>query len=105
VKVAGPPRRTALKARVDCSHAAGHLTGGTDRGSRYAMPCVPGGCSARDARRRGCRGGDRVTLVMGIDQHRAQISAEWIDTVTGEISTTRIAPADRVANPPVFDPV
>jgi hypothetical protein len=22
-----------------------------------------------------------VTLVMGMDQHRAQISAEWIDTV------------------------
>ncbi len=31
----------------------------------------------------GCRGGDRVTLVMGMDQHRAQISAEWIDTITG----------------------
>jgi hypothetical protein len=27
-----------------------------------------------------------MTLVMGMDQHRAQISAEWIDTVTGEIS-------------------
>jgi hypothetical protein len=36
-----------------------------------------------------------VTLVMGMDQHRAQISAEWIDTFTGEISTARIAPADR----------
>jgi hypothetical protein len=33
---------------------------------------------------------------MGIDQHRAQISAEWIDTVTGEISRARVAPADRV---------
>jgi transposase len=32
---------------------------------------------------------------MGMDQHRAQISAEWIDTVTGEISRARIAPADR----------
>ena len=38
-----------------------------------------------------------MTLVMGIDQHRAQISAEWIDTITGEISHARIAPADRVA--------
>jgi transposase len=36
-----------------------------------------------------------VTLVMGIDQHRAQISAEWIDTITGEISRARVAPADR----------
>ena len=26
-----------------------------------------------------------MTLVMGMDQHRAQISAEWIDTVTGEV--------------------
>jgi transposase len=32
---------------------------------------------------------------MGLDQHRAQISAEWIDTVTGEISRARVAPADR----------
>jgi transposase len=36
-----------------------------------------------------------VSLVMGMDQHRAQISAEWIDTITGEISRARIAPADR----------
>jgi transposase len=32
---------------------------------------------------------------MGMDQHRAQISAEWIDTITGEISRARVAPADR----------
>src|SRR3954447_1457466 len=32
---------------------------------------------------------------MGLDQHRAQITAEWIDTATGEISRKRIAPADR----------
>jgi hypothetical protein len=32
---------------------------------------------------------------MGIDQHRAQVSAVWIDTVTGEISRARVAPADR----------
>jgi transposase len=36
-----------------------------------------------------------VSIVMGLDQHRAQISAEWIDTVTGEVSRARIAPADR----------
>ena len=36
-----------------------------------------------------------MTIVMGLDQHRAQITAEWIDTATGEISRTRIAPADR----------
>ncbi len=36
-----------------------------------------------------------MSLVMGMDQHRAQISAEWLDTITGEISRKRIAPADR----------
>ena len=37
-----------------------------------------------------------VSIVMGLDQHRAQISAEWIDTITGEVFRARIAPADRV---------
>src|SRR5213076_2716499 len=32
---------------------------------------------------------------MGLDQHRAQITADWLDTATGEISRARIAPADR----------
>jgi transposase len=36
-----------------------------------------------------------VTIVMGLDQHRAQITAEWLDTETGEITRKRIAPADR----------
>ena len=36
-----------------------------------------------------------MTLVMGMDQHRAQISAEWIDTIAGEVSRARVAPADR----------
>jgi hypothetical protein len=34
-----------------------------------------------------------MTIVMGLDQHRAQITAEWLDTSTGEISRRRIAPA------------
>jgi transposase len=38
-----------------------------------------------------------MSIVMGLDQHRAQISGEWIDTVTGEISRARVAPADRAA--------
>jgi hypothetical protein len=37
----------------------------------------------------------RVTIVMGADQHRAQITVKWIDTDTGEISRARVAPADR----------
>jgi transposase len=36
-----------------------------------------------------------MSLVMGMDQHRAQISTEWLDTITGEISRARVAPADR----------
>ena len=38
-----------------------------------------------------------MTVVMGLDQHRAQITAEWIDTETGEISRARVAPAHREA--------
>jgi transposase len=36
-----------------------------------------------------------VTIVMGLDQHRGQITAEWIDTATGEVSGARVAPAHR----------
>ena len=36
-----------------------------------------------------------MAIVMGLDQHRAQITAEWIDTGTGEIGRTRVAPAHR----------
>jgi transposase len=36
-----------------------------------------------------------MSIVMGIDQHRAQITAEWIDMATGEISRARVRPADR----------
>ncbi|MCA1678733.1 MAG: IS110 family transposase [Actinobacteria bacterium] len=35
------------------------------------------------------------TIVMGLDQHRAQITAEWLDTATGEVGRARIAPAHR----------
>jgi transposase len=36
-----------------------------------------------------------MSIVMGLDQHRAQITAEWIDTSTGEVSRGRVTPADR----------
>src|SRR5450755_144671 len=55
-------------------------------------------CAAgSDARRRrpGLGEGVVVAIVMGLDQHRAQITAEWIDTETGEVSRGRITPADR----------
>src|SRR3954451_10681620 len=44
---------------------------------------------------RGALGGPVMAIVMGLDQHRAQITAEWIDTETGEISRARISPAGR----------
>jgi transposase len=34
---------------------------------------------------------------MGLDQHRGQITGEWIDTETGEVQRTRVVPADRAA--------
>src|SRR5215207_6926855 len=37
----------------------------------------------------------RVRIVMGLDQHRSQITAEWVDTSTGASSRARVAPADR----------
>ncbi len=36
-----------------------------------------------------------MAIMMGLDQHRAQVTAEWIDTVTGEVSRGRVVPADR----------
>jgi transposase len=45
--------------------------------------------SGFDARR------DAMTIVMGLDQHRAQITAEWLDGETGELSRARVAPAHR----------
>ncbi len=38
-----------------------------------------------------------MSIVMGLDQHRAQITGEWIDTETGEVQRARVAPADRAA--------
>jgi transposase len=38
-----------------------------------------------------------MSIVMGLDQHRAQITAEWIDTSTGEVSRSRVAPGDRAS--------
>jgi transposase len=38
-----------------------------------------------------------MAIVMGLDQHRGQITGEWIDTDTGELQCTRVVPADRVA--------
>ena len=34
-----------------------------------------------------------MAIVMGLDQHRAQITAEWMDTETGEVGRARVSPA------------
>ena len=36
-----------------------------------------------------------MAIVMGLDQHRVQITAEWIDTDTGELGRARVSPAHR----------
>jgi transposase len=41
---------------------------------------------------------------MGLDQHRGQITGEWIDTETGEVQRTRVTPADRAAVRKFLDP-
>jgi len=38
-----------------------------------------------------------VAIVMGLDQHRAQITADWLNTKTGEVSRARLTPAHRDA--------
>ena len=40
---------------------------------------------------------ERLPIVMGLDQHRVQVTAEWIDLASGEVSRGRVAPADRAA--------
>src|SRR5450432_268760 len=49
----------------------------------------------RGPREPGERGGGLMTIVMGLDQHRAQITAEWMNTETGEVTRSRISPAHR----------
>lgn len=36
-----------------------------------------------------------MAIIMGLEQRRAQITADWVDTMTGEVSRGRIVPADR----------
>ena len=36
-----------------------------------------------------------MTIVMGLDQHRAQITADWLDTATGRGPRARVSPAHR----------
>jgi Transposase len=36
-----------------------------------------------------------MAIVMGLDQHRAQITADWLDTDSGEVGRARVAAAHR----------
>ena len=36
------------------------------------------------------------SIVGGLDIHRKQITFDYLDTVTGEVSCGQVAPADRV---------
>jgi transposase len=36
-----------------------------------------------------------MAIVMGLDQHRGQVTAEWLDTSSGEVGRARVAPAHR----------
>lgn len=38
-----------------------------------------------------------MAIVMGLDQHRAQITADWLNADTGEVSRARLTPAHRDA--------
>src|SRR3954462_10457823 len=40
---------------------------------------------------------------MGLDQHRAQITADWLDTSTGETGRARVAPAHRAGVRPFVE--
>ena len=42
-----------------------------------------------------------MSIVMGVDQHRAQITAEWIDLASGEISRARVQPGGPCRGAPV----
>ena len=42
-----------------------------------------------------------MAIVMGVDQHRAQFTTEWIDTTTGEIGRAHGAGAPLESAPPL----
>ena len=82
--------RHRLKARAGTSRAAGHSNRGPT--GTHGMWWV-----GLDAARVRCSTRGEMTYDDrdGLDQHRAQITAEWIDTETGEIARSRVAPAHR----------
>jgi transposase len=61
------------------------------------MPCVGSDVQAAQADCALLDGSsvDGSRIVMGLDQHRAQVTAEWIDRASGEVGRARVAPAHR----------
>jgi len=64
-------------------------------GTRCVAPAVRAAQTTACAVLNGSSAEGPRAIVMGLDQHRAQITVEWIDTATGEIGRARIAPAHR----------
>ncbi len=60
-------------------------------GMALDVHAAPSGCAVPSA---GANRSPRA-IVMGLDQHRAQVTAEWLDTATGEVGRAKVAPADR----------
>jgi hypothetical protein len=50
----------------------------------------------RSSRTQKHRRGPRTTILMGLDQGRAQITAEWLETSTGQVSRSRVTPRGTV---------
>jgi transposase len=85
-----------VKARADGTRAAGHFeeeVPTVPNGTQCVGPDAPAAQAAWVLESAGADG--PRTIVMGLDQHRAQITAEWVDTATGEIGRARVAPAHR----------
>jgi hypothetical protein len=99
--------RTPRDPRGRCSASAGGRFGGTP--CRRRPPEGPrtghtapreallssGAALAAQACKRWSLRRPQMAIAMGLDRHRAQITAEWIDTETGEVWRSRISPAHR----------
>src|SRR4051812_6354039 len=97
-----PLRRNCVN--VDTSKAAPPSTGSSKRCHEQFRLTRRVGTSSAQARRVSAQAfkpwsvrRPLVSIVMGLDQHRAQITADWLDTETGEVKRARVAPADSVA--------
>ena len=76
-------QRAAARSRFEAHDSPPRVSMGAPyraKGRGFSASRVRGGC--RDDRD-------------GLDQHRAQVTADWLDIETGEVSRARVVPADR----------